>query len=81
MVITKDENIRRRPLEREAVRVARVSLFALGGGSLSGAAMSAALVAALPRMVALLGRTQPPVIARVTQIGVVSILDAFKRGR
>ena len=77
VILTKDDNIRRRPLERRAVQSARVSLFALAGGNIRGPDMGTAFALALPRMVALLRKTEPPLIARVTKTGGVSILDDF----
>jgi hypothetical protein len=77
VVLTKDDNIRRRPLERMAVRVARISLFALSGGNMRGVEMGAVLATALPRMIALLRRTKPPLIARVTKAAIVSMLEDF----
>jgi PIN domain-containing protein len=77
IILTKDDNIRRRPLERMAVRAAQVSLFALGGGNLRGPDMGAIFARAMPKMVALLQRTEPPLIARVTKTGTVLILEDF----
>jgi hypothetical protein len=76
-VPTKDDNIRHRPLEKAAVRVAGVGLFALKGGNLRGAQMAHAFVAALPGMVRLTRRIARPFIARVSASGAVSVLETF----
>ncbi len=74
VVLTKDDRIRYRPTERAAVISARVALFALSSGNLNGEDMAQAFVAALPRMSRVLAKHRPPLIAKVTRSGDVSIV-------
>jgi hypothetical protein len=77
LVLTKDDNIRYRPLEKRAVKVAAVGLFALKAGNVRGAEMAQAFVVALPALMRLATRVPPPFIARVSRIGIVTLLDDF----
>ena len=74
IVLTRDKRIRYRSQERTALIQARVRAFVLSGGSLSGPAMAAAFVNALPAMRQFVERYQAPFIASVTQTGSVSLL-------
>jgi predicted nuclease of predicted toxin-antitoxin system len=74
IVLTRDDRIRYRFHERAALLQARVRVFVLVRRSLSGPAMAAAFVNALPAMRRFVARYQAPFIARVTQTGNVSLL-------
>jgi hypothetical protein len=74
IVLTRDKRIRYRSQERAALIQARGRAFVLSGGSLSGPAMAAVLVNALPVMRQFVERYQAPFIAGVTQAGSVSLL-------
>lgn len=73
IVITKDSQIRRRPLEREAYKNSRARVFTLTCANLTGQQQAEALVRALPK-IRRLSKRQGPFIARVTAAGAVEIL-------
>lgn len=74
MLITKDKNIRKRPLELRAMQNAGVRAFFLTGGNLSGADQARVFKEALPAMLRLLRRRPGPFIARVTSEGNVALI-------
>ena len=73
MVLTKDKNMRRRPLETAALMEAGLRVFAVTAGDLTGEELSRLLVAALPR-ISRLCRHPGPFIARITRMGQVDIV-------
>jgi hypothetical protein len=73
IVLTKDTRIRRRTNERDALRAARLRVFALSSGNLPGADQAAAFVRALPR-IRRFARRPGPFIARVTATGAVALI-------
>jgi predicted nuclease of predicted toxin-antitoxin system len=74
VVLTKDDRIRYRPIERDALIRARVAMFVLASGNLRGEEMAQAFIAALPRIRRFLTKNRPPFIARVSRSGTVSLL-------
>ena len=75
VVLTKDERIRRRPLERAALLDAGVRAFVLTARGMSGADMGQAFVRARGSMENLLRRRrQRPFIATVTRRGRVRVI-------
>ena len=74
IVLTRDDRIRYRFQERTALIQAGVRAFVLVRRSVSGPAMAAAFVNALPAMRRFVARYPAPFIARVTQTGNVSLL-------
>ena len=74
IVLTRDDRIRYRLHERTALIQAGVRAFVLVRRSISGPAMAAAFVNALPAMRQFVARYPAPFIARVTQTGNVSLL-------
>jgi PIN domain-containing protein len=74
IVITKDKNIRKRYLERDALVAARVRAFVFTGGQISGVEMGEILVAAIGKIGKLLDSTPPPFVARITGAGDVAII-------
>ena len=75
VVLTKDERIRRRPLEREALLTAGVRAFALTARRLTGPEMGQAFARARGAMENLLRRRrQRPFIATVTRHGRVHVI-------
>ena len=74
IVLTRDDHIRYRFHEWAALRQAGVRAFVLVRRSLSGPAMAAAFVQALPAMRSFVARYPAPFIARVTQAGNVALL-------
>ena len=76
-VLTKDQRIRYRTLEREALTGAGVAAFVLVGKDLTGEQMGAAFVRALPALRKMLVSTDKPFIARVGRDGSVSVLSGY----
>lgn len=80
IVLTKDEQIRKNPLERRAYLAAGVRVFALTSANLSSAQQAGAFRRALGRMIRL-AQQAGPYIARVTASGDTKIIDRPKPGR
>lgn len=74
IVLTKDDRIRYRTIERAALMRARVAMFVLASGNLRGEEMAQAFIAALPRIRRFLAKNRPPFIAKITKSGFVSML-------
>lgn len=72
VVLTKDSRIRKRAIERHALAAARLRVFALSAGNLSGEHQAAAFVRALPK-IRRLAKKPGPFIARVTATGAVDL--------
>lgn len=72
IVLSKDEQIRRDPLERDAIKQARVKAFFLTQQGLSGPEMGEIFVRALPGMVRRATRQPGPFIFTVSRSGVFS---------
>ncbi len=77
-LLTTDQRIRFRPLERAAVKKARIGMFCFTSNNMSGAEMVAALRLALPQMRRHFTREQPPFIATISKGGHVSIRERFQ---
>jgi hypothetical protein len=73
IVLTKDTRIRRRQLERVALETAKLRVFALSAGNLSGADQAAAFVRALPHIRRLV-QHHGPFVARVTATGATELI-------
>jgi predicted nuclease of predicted toxin-antitoxin system len=69
LVLTRDQNIRRRPNELAAVRAARVCMFVLGQGNLSAAETARIVVGAWPRMLRAARGARRPAIFTLTRDG------------
>jgi hypothetical protein len=76
VVLSKDDRIRRNPVERDALLTARVAAFFLGRSDLRGDQMAAAFVEALPAMQTALRRFDVPFIAGVTLSGNVHVFES-----
>jgi hypothetical protein len=76
VVLTKDDRIRRNPMEREALRAAGVAAFFLGRQDLRGDQMAMIVRTALPAMKKALRRFAVPFMARVTTDAGVSVFEA-----
>ncbi len=70
-MLTKDDAIRRNPLERRALLAANVRAFILTSQNMSGPDMAALVVRLLARMQKLARATPPPFIALVTRTSIV----------
>lgn len=73
-VITSDDRIRYRAVEREAAISAGVALFIFTGKRIRAAAIAEALVQALPAMLQLLENHPRPFVAKVSRTGIVALL-------
>lgn len=72
--VSKDSNIRRRPLESGTLMQAGVRAFILTSGNLRSVEQAEAFTLALPKMQTLCDRHAGPFIARVTRTGDVAII-------
>lgn len=80
IVLTKDKQIRKRPLEKLALMTAGLRVFALTAGDLGTDAQVDAFLRGL-RRIARISRLQGPYIARVTASGDVKVVERPKAGR
>jgi hypothetical protein len=78
VLITKDQNIRKREIELRALQKSGVRAFVLTAGGLSGDDQARVFREALPAMLRLLRRHPGSFIARVTANANVEIIDAAK---
>jgi len=72
-LLTCDDNMRRRGLEKLAILHHRVRMFTFSSGSLSGSKMADILRKALPKMKRFVQSHPPPFIASVTDGGAVHL--------
>lgn len=76
IVITRDERIRYRAAEREAVRRAKVRAFVLAAhGDLRAETLAAIFLKALTRVKAILAKEKPPFIAKIWRDGKTAIIE------
>jgi len=73
VLVTKDKKIRYNELEKAAVLHSRVREFYFSSGNHSGAEMAEILVAALPGILRVWRREEPPFIASITKSGKVNL--------
>jgi hypothetical protein len=76
VVLSKDDRIRRNPVERHALLSAGIAAFFLGRSDLRGDQMATALVAALPAMKKALRRFTVPFIAGISVAGHVHVFES-----
>ena len=76
VVLSKDDRIRRNPVERQALLTAGVAAFFLGRSDLRGDQMATTFVAALPAMKKALRRFALPFIAGVSVAGDVHVFES-----
>lgn len=69
VVMTKDEAMQHNEIEKLAIKNARVRVFILVRGNLSGPEMASILVKALPSMTRVIRAHEPPFIARIYRDG------------
>jgi PIN domain-containing protein len=72
-LLTADKRIRYNILEKKALAECGVKEFVFASGNLSGEEMAVALERALPKMVRMAGRTEPPFVAAITRLGEVHL--------
>jgi predicted nuclease of predicted toxin-antitoxin system len=75
VVLTKDDAIRRNPLERDMYRTAGLRVFTLARRGLSGQEMAAIFVAALPGMLRRAETVVPPFVFSISRGGDFKRLD------
>ncbi|MBA2433666.1 MAG: hypothetical protein M3480_07170 [Verrucomicrobiota bacterium] len=76
IVITRDERIRYRTAERQALRRAKVRAFLLAAqGDLRAETLAETLLRALPKIIEIVGKTQPPFIAKIWRDGKAALID------
>jgi predicted nuclease of predicted toxin-antitoxin system len=75
VVITKDKLIRKRPIERMALKRAKARAFVFTGGNLSGVETTEIILGALPRMQRMLAARSASFIARINGAGVVVLIE------
>jgi hypothetical protein len=76
-LLTTDKRIRKRPLEREAVRVNEVRMFYFANNEANGEQMGETLRRALPEMKRLAAEQSPPFTASISKAGEVKLRDTF----
>jgi hypothetical protein len=76
VILSKDDRIRRNPVERQALLAAGVAAFFLGRSDLRGDQMASAFTAAIPTMKKALRRFMVPFIAGVLLAGHVHVFEA-----
>lgn len=74
VVLTKDQRIRYRTIERNALLNAGIRAFFFMSGNISFPEMAEIIAGALPRMRRVLNRTKGPFIAGIYKDGTVKIL-------
>jgi predicted nuclease of predicted toxin-antitoxin system len=79
VVLTKDKSIRKKPAELQAVVAAKVRMFTLSGGNLTGAEMARVLVDNRLNMGRFINNHSAPFIARVSKSGVALVYPAAPR--
>lgn len=75
LVLTRDQNIRRKPDELAALREADVILFALTSGNLSAQETAEVVVGAWPKMKRMAAAIKPPAIFSLTRGGEVRRIE------
>jgi hypothetical protein len=78
VVLTKDKRIRHNPLEKKAVEVARLRVFTLSRGNMTGEQMAQVFVKHLATIERLARKWAPPFVAVVSDSGVRG-LDTFSK--
>jgi hypothetical protein len=69
IVVTTDDRIRRRALEKRGVLRKKVRLFVFTDNNTFGALMAQRLISAVPEMKALIAKQAPPLMASITKSG------------
>jgi hypothetical protein len=75
VVLSKDDNIRRRAGEIGAIRAARVSFFVLGRGNFTGQQMAEVFVKAMPQIERAIRDHRPPLVCTVSSSGAVQVFE------
>src|SRR5438445_13332296 len=76
VVVTRDERIRYRVAERQAIRRAKVRAFVLAAqGDLRAEMLAEIFLKALPRILRTVKKQKPPFIAKISRGGEVTLLE------
>ena len=75
IVLTKDKNIRRRPLEAQALIAAGLRVFVVTATDLTGEETGQIIAKALPKIRRFCKKHRPPFIAGITRMSEVTLLD------
>ncbi len=75
VVLTKDQRLRYRPLEKAALKASKARVFVLTAGNLRGIEIAAVFVTALPGICKVLHSRPGPFVARIAQAGRITIDD------
>jgi predicted nuclease of predicted toxin-antitoxin system len=75
VLITKDKNIRKRPIEMRAHMGTNVRSFVFTAGNMTGEQQGQLLVSAFPKILKILKRTAAPFIAHIRANADVAVLD------
>ena len=75
ILLTKDQRIRKHPLQRLALRAAHVRAFFFTGGNVTGPEMAEIVASRLPSILKLAAANPGPFQARITGAGHVSLID------
>jgi len=81
IVLTKDQRIRHREVERQALLRGGVGAFVLTAGEISGSQIASAFVAAYPRMRRICRDVPRPFVATISVRGEVRVLPPARRSR
>jgi predicted nuclease of predicted toxin-antitoxin system len=73
VILTKDQRIRYRPLELQALRKSHAKVFVLTAGNLKGSEIAAAFVSALPRIRWIAASERQSFLATVSRTGKVRL--------
>jgi hypothetical protein len=74
VLVTKDQNIRRNPMERNAYEAAKLRGFVVTGKDMSGAELGELLVRCLPGMVRRVSGTIGPSLFTISRLGIFAKL-------
>ena len=76
IVVTRDERIRYRVAEKQAIRRAKVRAFVLAAqGDLRAETLAENFLKAMPKIQRLVERQKPPFIAKISRAGDVTVID------
>jgi len=76
IVVTRDERIRYRVAEKQAIRHAKVRAFVLAAqGNLRAEMLAEIFLRALPKIRRTVGERKPPFIAKISRDGNVTVLE------
>ena len=77
IVVTRDERIRYRTVEKQALRRAKVRAFVLAAhGDLRAESLADILLRALPKIREIAAREKPPFIAKIWRDGKVALIES-----